>query len=83
MTRELAKLNFRDVGGLLTADGSRVREGVVFRSEGPASFGPVHREELAALGFRLVCDLRSAGEREKSPNDWAGAGAAAEPRHQH
>jgi protein-tyrosine phosphatase len=72
MTQELAKLNFRDVGGLATADGSRVKDGVVFRSEGPASFGPVHREELAALGFRLVCDLRSTAEREKSPNDWAG-----------
>ncbi len=73
MTRELAKLNFRDVGGLATADGSRVAEGVVFRSEGPASFGPGHRKELEALGFRLVCDLRSATEREKSPNDWAGS----------
>jgi protein-tyrosine phosphatase len=73
MTRELAKLNFRDVGGLPTADGSRVRQGVIFRSEGPASFDPVHREELTALGFRLVCDLRAATEREKSPNDWAGS----------
>jgi protein-tyrosine phosphatase len=72
MTRELAKLNFRDVGGLPAAHGSRVREGVLFRSEGPASFAPIHREELAALGFRLVCDLRGASEREKSPNDWAG-----------
>ena len=73
MTQELAKLNFRDVGGHRTADGSHVRRGVIFRSEGPASFGPVHREELAALGFRLVCDLRAATEREKSPNDWAGS----------
>jgi protein-tyrosine phosphatase len=73
MTRELGKLNFRDVGGLPTADGSRVRRGMLFRSEGPASFGPVHREELAALGFRLVCDLRAVTEREKSPNDWAGS----------
>jgi protein-tyrosine phosphatase len=73
MTRELAKLNFRDVGGHRTADGSHVRRGMIFRSEGPASFGPVHREELSALGFRLVCDLRGATEREKSPNDWIGS----------
>lgn len=73
MTRELGKLNFRDVGGLAAADGSQVRRGMIFRSEGPASFEPVHRDELAALGFRLVCDLRAAAEREKSPNDWAGS----------
>ena len=73
MTTELTKLNFRDVGGLPTAGGSQVRQGVIFRSEGPASFGPIHREELAALGFQLVCDLRAATEREKSPNDWAGS----------
>ncbi len=73
MTRELRKLNFRDVGGLATTDGSHVRQGIIFRSEGPASFGPAHREELTALGFRLVCDLRAATERDKSPNDWAGS----------
>ncbi len=73
MTGELGKLNFRDVGGLPTTDGSQIRRGVIFRSEGPASFGPEHREELAALGFRLVCDLRAATERDKSPNDWAGS----------
>lgn len=72
MTRELAKLNFRDVGGLPTEEGSLVRFGVVFRSEGPASFEPVHRSELAALGIKLVCDLRAETERHRVPNDWAG-----------
>lgn len=73
MTEALSKLNFRDIGGLPTSDGGVVRPGIIYRSEGPASFEPVHREELAALNFRLVCDLRSEGERDKDPNDWAAA----------
>ncbi|WP_062344070.1 tyrosine-protein phosphatase [Novosphingobium sp. CCH12-A3] len=71
MTQALSKLNFRDLGGLRTADGGIVRPGIIYRSEGPASFGPVHHEELAALNIKLVCDLRSEGEREKDPNGWA------------
>ncbi|MES2302828.1 MAG: tyrosine-protein phosphatase [Pseudomonadota bacterium] len=73
MTEALSKLNFRDIGGLPTAGGGIVRPGIIYRSEGPASFEPVHREELAALKIKLVCDLRSAGERDKDPNDWADA----------
>lgn len=70
MTEALSKLNFRDVGGLPTADGGVIRPGIVYRSEGPASFGPIHREELSALDIRLVCDLRAETERAKDPNDW-------------
>jgi protein-tyrosine phosphatase len=71
MGQELSKLNFRDVGGLPTGDRSQVRSGVIFRSEGPASFQPIHERELGALGIRLICDLRAETEREKSPNTWA------------
>ncbi len=71
MVRELAKLNFRDIGGLPAGDGSQVRSGVIFRSEGPASFQPIHQRELVALGIRLICDLRAGTERLKSPNTWA------------
>lgn len=72
MTEALSKLNFRDIGGLPTADGGVLRPGLIYRSEGPASFASVHHEELAALGIRLVCDLRAGSERDKNPNDWAG-----------
>lgn len=71
MTEALSKLNFRDIGGLPTTGGGIVRPGIIYRSEGPASFEPIHREELGALNIKLVCDLRSAGERDKDPNDWA------------
>jgi protein-tyrosine phosphatase len=69
----LGKLNFRDLGGM-AATGGTLRRGVLYRSEGPASFGEGHRAELAAIGFRAVCDLRSAVEQKHAPNDWA-AGA--------
>ncbi|TVV77153.1 tyrosine-protein phosphatase [Sphingomonas solaris] len=69
MTEALSKLNFRDIGGLLAAGGV-VRHGILYRSEGPASFAPAHRDELAAMGIRLVCDLRAGSERDKDPNDW-------------
>jgi protein-tyrosine phosphatase len=64
-------LNFRDVGGL-PVSGGRMRRGIIYRSEGPASFTEVHRIELTKRNFRLVCDLRSASERTRRPNDWAG-----------
>lgn len=70
MTEALSKLNFRDVGGLPTEDGGVIRPGMIYRSEGPASFQEIHRGELAALDIRLVCDLRADSERAKDPNDW-------------
>lgn len=74
MTVALSKLNFRDLGGLPTVDGRRTRSGVIYRSEGPASFLAEHRVELVALGLRTVCDLRAAVERDAAPNDWCGPG---------
>jgi protein-tyrosine phosphatase len=71
MTEALSKLNFRDVGGIPTDTGGVVRPGILYRSEGPASFADVHRSELRALGIKLICDLRSDSERNKDPNDWA------------
>lgn len=71
MTEALSKLNFRDVGGMPTEDGGVVKPGMLYRSEGPASFADIHRGELNALGIKLVCDLRSTDERDKAPNDWA------------
>jgi protein-tyrosine phosphatase len=74
MTIALSKLNFRDLGGLPTDDGRAVRRGLIYRSEGPASFFAEHRAELGVLGVRSVCDLRSGVERRLAPNDWCGPG---------
>jgi protein-tyrosine phosphatase len=74
VTLALSKLNFRDLGGIPTLDGRVTRPGMLFRSEGPASFFDEHRAELGALGVRSVCDLRSDSERQVAPNDWCGTG---------
>ncbi len=71
MTEALSQLNFRDVGGMPTDDGGILKPGLIYRSEGPASFEAIHRAELGALGIRLVCDLRADTERSKDPNDWS------------
>jgi protein-tyrosine phosphatase len=67
--------NFRDLGGLTTVDGRRVRPGMLFRSEGPAYFNEHDVARLRGLGVRTVCDLRSDGERGVHPNQWCGEGS--------
>jgi protein-tyrosine phosphatase len=72
MTAALSLLNFRDLGGLPVEGGRRLRPRMLYRNEGPANLKDHHRSELAALGIRLVCDLRSDVERSIAPNDWQG-----------
>jgi protein-tyrosine phosphatase len=72
VTTELSKLNFRDLGGLRARSGQVVKRGLLYRSEGPANYSSAHRDELAALGVRTVCDLRSEAECSAEPNDWCG-----------
>lgn len=55
-------VNFRDLGGARTRDGRVVRKGLVYRSAAP-DYSATDLEDLAALGVRYVCDLRSAGEQ--------------------
>jgi protein-tyrosine phosphatase len=59
----MTPLNFRDLGGLPTAGGGRIRPGVLHRSATPAFLGP---DEAAAFldttGIRVRIDLR--GRRE-------------------
>jgi protein-tyrosine phosphatase len=67
--------NFRDLGGLTTMDGRRVRPRLLFRSEGPAHFNANDVGTLRSLGIRTVCDLRSDGERAAHPNHWCDGSA--------
>ena len=55
--------NFRDLGGLPTADGGHIRTGVLFRSDSLALLSAVDVEHISGgLGLRRVVDLRSAPE---------------------
>lgn len=60
--------NFRDIGGYKTADGKRVRHGLVFRSGALVHLTDAGLEKLNALGIKLVCDLRGADELLDEPD---------------
>lgn len=55
--------NFRDVGGLPTADGRRVARGRLFRSGHLAHASDEDRTVLAALGLHTVFDFRNAADQ--------------------
>ncbi len=68
-------LNFRDFGGYDTADGARLKRGVLYRS---AAFHDASDADVAALdrlGVGLVVDLRRPEERAFEPNRWPGQNA--------
>jgi protein-tyrosine phosphatase len=64
--------NFRDLGGYRTSDGHYVRWGLVYRSNQLVNLTARDFEYLNSLGIRLVCDVRSDGERARAPDHWAG-----------
>jgi protein-tyrosine phosphatase len=55
--------NFRDIGGHLTADGHRVRTGLLYRCGHLASATDADVEMLDQLGVGVVVDLRGDAER--------------------
>lgn len=61
-------VNFRDIGGYLTADGRRVRTGLVYRSGTLTHLTSTDLEKLSQLGIKLVCDLRSEEETQTEPD---------------
>lgn len=56
-------INFRDLGGYVTADGRRVRWGRLFRSGHMANLGADSVAQFSELGIRTVCDFRTSEER--------------------
>ncbi|MEV5595643.1 tyrosine-protein phosphatase [Streptomyces sp. NPDC052496] len=60
---ELAEVrNFRDVGGLPTVDGRRVRKGRLFRSGHLAAATEADAAFLAGLGLHTIFDFRNAAD---------------------
>lgn len=60
--------NCRDLGGIPTVDGRRLRRGLLFRSDSLAELTDADFTQLAAIGLRTVCDLRHESERVRKPN---------------
>ncbi|WSQ13577.1 tyrosine-protein phosphatase [Streptomyces sp. NBC_01231] len=56
--------NFRDVGGLPTVDGRRVRPGVLFRSGHLAHATAEDAAFLASLGLHTIFDFRNAADQK-------------------
>ena len=63
--------NFRDMGGYAARDGRRLKWGKLYRSGSMAALSDGAYAELAALGVRSICDLRTTFERETNPVAWA------------
>lgn len=55
--------NFRDVGGLPTVDGRRVRQGVLFRSGHLAHATEEDAAFLGSLGLHTIFDFRNAADK--------------------
>ncbi|MFJ8079524.1 tyrosine-protein phosphatase [Streptomyces sp. NPDC096205] len=56
--------NFRDVGGLPTVDGRRVRQGVLFRSGHLAHATAEDAAFLTTLGLHTIFDFRNAADQK-------------------
>ncbi|GAC1632827.1 MAG: tyrosine-protein phosphatase [Nevskia sp.] len=67
--------NFRDVGGLATADGRSLRHGLLYRSDALDELDADDLLRLGSLAIRVCCDLRSDGERLQRPSRWPEGGA--------
>ncbi len=63
-----ACLNVRDLGGLTTVDGRRVRRGALIRSDQLCRLKDHGRLALVAHGVRTVIDLRTPREVERDPD---------------
>lgn len=61
-------INFRDLGGYATTDGFTTKWGQVYRSDGLGRLTPEDITYLERVGIRLICDLRSVGERREYPD---------------
>jgi protein-tyrosine phosphatase len=62
--------NFRDIGGYTGADGSKVKKGMVYRSQLIQKLTDDDLATLKTINIRYICDLRGNPEREKAPNAW-------------
>ena len=61
-------LNFRDLGGYLTADGKTVKRRTIFRSDSLRDLSDADLARFTELGIRVVHDFRLDHERAANPS---------------
>mgnify|MGYP001765372310 CR=1 FL=1 len=59
--------NFRDLGGIATADGRRIRPGMLFRSDNLSNLTGRDWQTLVGTGVGLIVDFRSEQEVAAAP----------------
>ncbi len=65
-------LNFRDIGGVRTAEGRAFRKGIVFRSANPDNINKNDIQKLKDLGITTIFDLRAPTESRYRRKDIEG-----------
>ena len=60
--------NFRDIGGLKTLEGRRLKKGVLFRSDELSRLTQKDLERFTLLNIQSICDLRTPREQKSKPS---------------
>ncbi len=68
-------VNLRELGGIATADGRRIRRGIIYRSGDLADLTEASSNRMAELGIVARIDFRSIAERKLRPYNWHAPGA--------
>lgn len=61
--------NFRDLGGMKTEDGKRVKFGMIYRADKLSEITENDVEKLQNLGIKTICDLRTTSETTEEPDN--------------
>ncbi|NLL56785.1 MAG: tyrosine-protein phosphatase [Clostridiales bacterium] len=61
-------INFRDMGGIVTADGRKIKTGLLFRADTIRPRNKKQLQYLLSLNLDYIIDLRNPYEIEKHPN---------------
>src|SRR5258707_2579469 len=68
-------VNARELGAIATADGRRIRRGIIYRSGDLADLTEASSNRMAELGIVARIDFRSIAERKLRPYNWHAPGA--------